>query len=103
MVARWPHKQTSREGSGINRRPSGFPGVLFLFSGLVSLKELLQSLAFGERSVCVQKLCTFDPVWLAGDYRLLVCRVSIAKLQAQAKLGLGQDSKGFCAAQNELW
>jgi hypothetical protein len=37
-------------------RPSGFPGALFLFSGLLSLTELLQSLAFGESPVGNQKV-----------------------------------------------
>ncbi len=64
-MARWPHKQTSREGSGMCLRPSGFPGALFLFSGLLSLTELLQSLAFGESPVGNQKfLFTTALAWI---------------------------------------
>ena len=37
------------------RLPSGFPGALFLLSGLASLTELLPSLAFGESPVCNEK------------------------------------------------
>lgn len=60
-MARWPHKHTSREGSGTCRRPSGFPGALFLFSGLVSLTELLQSLALGENAAATKSSCIATP------------------------------------------